>query len=45
LCTRGRAFPLSMLSSRMKCPSCGSVHMAVAFSLPGNTNTAAARVR
>lgn len=34
LCTRGRAFPLALLASRLKCPRCGSVHIAVVFDPP-----------
>jgi hypothetical protein len=34
VCTRGRAFPLSRLDSRLKCPRCGSREMAVLFEPP-----------
>ncbi|WP_221151610.1 hypothetical protein [Rhizobium binae] len=29
--TRGRDFPLSMLSQRMRCPVCGSRRVAIAY--------------
>jgi hypothetical protein len=32
--TRGRAFPLSMLDSRLKCPRCGSRRVVIAFQPP-----------
>jgi hypothetical protein len=38
--TRGRAFPLSSLESRLKCPQCGSRRIVVMFEPP----TARARV-
>ncbi|WP_221097493.1 hypothetical protein [Rhizobium binae] len=31
--TRGRVFPLSMLSQRMRCPVCGSRRVAIAYLL------------
>lgn len=34
LWTRGRAFPLGMLASRLKCPRCGSRRVAVYFEPP-----------
>ncbi len=34
VCTRGRAFPLSRLESRLRCPKCGSRQMVVMFSVP-----------
>lgn len=33
--TRGAAFPLDMLASRLKCPRCGSRRVRVAFTPPG----------
>ena len=32
--TRGRAFPLSRLDSRLRCPHCGSRHVVVLFQPP-----------
>lgn len=32
--TRGRAFPLTSLESRLKCPRCGSRRVRVAFGVP-----------
>jgi hypothetical protein len=32
--TRGRAFPLTGLESRLKCPRCGSRKVRVAFTVP-----------
>ena len=43
--TRGRAFPISMLSSRMRCPKCGSREVAVRLMLPGSVLAASARAR
>jgi hypothetical protein len=43
LWTRGRAFPVSMLSSRMRCPKCGSREVSVRLSLPGSVVEAQAR--
>jgi DNA-directed RNA polymerase subunit RPC12/RpoP len=37
VCTRGRAFPLSQLHSRLRCPRCGSRNIAVMFEPPANT--------
>jgi hypothetical protein len=34
--TRGRDFPLAMLSQRMRCPVCGSRRVAIAY-LPKDT--------
>ena len=45
LWTRGRAFPISTLSSRMRCPKCGSREVTVRLTLPGSVLAAAARVR
>ncbi len=41
VCTRGRAFPLSRLESRLRCPRCGNRRMVVMFEPP----TSAARAR
>lgn len=32
--TRGSAFPLARLESRLKCPRCGSRRVRLAFSVP-----------
>ncbi len=32
--TRGAAFPVSMLESRLKCPRCGSRRVVLLFDLP-----------
>ena len=32
--TRGRAFPLSRLESRLRCPRCGSRHVVVLYQPP-----------
>jgi hypothetical protein len=32
--TRGRAFPLSQLDSRLRCPRCGSRYVAVFYEPP-----------
>lgn len=34
VCTRGAAFPLSRLDSRLKCPRCGNPRMVVMFDPP-----------
>lgn len=34
--TRGRAFPVSMLESRLKCPRCGSRRIVLLFDLPAS---------
>ena len=34
VCTRGRAFPLSSLESRLRCPRCGNRRMVVMFEPP-----------
>jgi hypothetical protein len=38
--TRGRAFPLSRLESRLRCPMCGSREVVLLFSVPRNAATA-----
>lgn len=43
LWTRGAGFPVSMLSSRMRCPKCGSRDVSVRLSLPGSVLAAQAR--
>src|SRR5262245_24062432 len=43
LWTRGRAFPISMLSSRMRCPKCGAREVSVRLSLPGSVLEAQAK--
>ena len=35
--TRGRAFPLSRLESRLRCPKCGSRNVVVLYQPPVNT--------
>jgi hypothetical protein len=39
--TRGRAFPLGLLESRLRCPRCGSRRVRVAFSVPPQSARAA----
>ncbi len=41
--TRGRAFPLSALASRLRCPHCGSRQVTLIYSLPTNANVASGR--
>jgi len=36
--TRGGAFPISMLSERLKCPRCGSRRVALMFNLSGHSD-------
>jgi hypothetical protein len=36
VCTRGRAFPLSQLASRMMCPNCGDRRVLLTFEVPGS---------
>jgi hypothetical protein len=36
VCTRGRAFPLSRLASRMMCPNCGERNVWLTFEAPGS---------
>jgi DNA-directed RNA polymerase subunit RPC12/RpoP len=42
VCTRGRAFPLSSLESRLKCPRCGNRRMVVMFEPPARPVLASA---
>jgi hypothetical protein len=35
VCTRGRAFPLARLASRMMCPNCGERQVLITFEVPG----------
>ena len=37
LCTRGHAFPLSMLASRLKCPRCRGTRITVIFEPPSTS--------
>jgi hypothetical protein len=37
--TRGRAFPLSRLESRLRCPRCGSRYMVVLYEPPSRAAT------
>ena len=41
--TRGEAFPLNVLESRMRCPRCGSRKVTVLFEVPNEPKTAAGR--
>jgi hypothetical protein len=43
--TRGEAFPLELLESRMRCPRCGSRKVTVLFEVPNQPKSAAGRVR
>ena len=43
--TRGRAFPLSLLASRLRCPRCGSRQVRLIYSTPTNANVASGRAR
>lgn len=43
VCTRGRAFPLAWLASRLKCPRCGCRRMSVMFDPPRQTYAAGMR--
>lgn len=36
VCTRGRAFPLARLASRMMCPNCGERQVWLTFEVPGS---------
>jgi hypothetical protein len=36
VCTRGRAFPLARLASRLRCPNCGERHVHILFDVPGS---------
>jgi hypothetical protein len=38
--TRGPNFPISRLESRLMCPRCGSRHVVLMFSAPGESRTA-----
>ena len=38
--TRGRGFPLSLLESRLRCPSCGSRDVVLLITIPRETQTA-----
>ena len=41
--TRGQAFPLNLLESRMRGPRCGSRRVTVLFEVPNQPKTTAAR--
>jgi hypothetical protein len=41
--TRGAAFPLARLESRLKCPRCGSRRIALMFSVPSVPSAQRAR--
>ena len=41
--TRGRAFPLSRLETRLRCPKCGSRNIVVLFQAPNNAAVATMR--
>ena len=34
ICTRGKSFPMDLLSQRLKCPRCGSRRVRLFFSFP-----------
>jgi hypothetical protein len=36
VCTRGRAFPLARLASRLRCPNCGEWNVHILFDVPGS---------
>jgi DNA-directed RNA polymerase subunit RPC12/RpoP len=40
VCTRGRAFPLSSLESRLRCPRCGNRRKVVMFQPPARAASA-----
>jgi hypothetical protein len=42
VCTRGRAFPLAGLASRLRCPRCGCRQIAVMFDPGRNVNVRSA---
>lgn len=42
--TRGHAFPVGMLQSRLKCPRCGDRRVIVVFTSRGKSPVAAMRV-
>jgi hypothetical protein len=37
--TRGKAFPLSRLESRLRCPMCGSRDVVLLFTVPSERQT------
>jgi hypothetical protein len=41
--TRGAAYPISNLASRLKCPSCGSRRVALVFHMPKEPKAVTAR--
>jgi hypothetical protein len=43
--TRGEAFPLDLLESRMRCPRCGSRRVTVLFEVPNEPKSAEGWVR
>jgi hypothetical protein len=45
LWTRGRDFPVGLLSERMRCPKCGSRRVAIGITMPGNAGAAKAAGR
>ena len=38
ICTRGRNFPIGLLSSRLKCPRCGSMRVRVVWEFPSRAH-------
>jgi hypothetical protein len=42
--TRGRAFPLGMIESRLRCPRCGSRRVRVAFTPPAGSGRIAVQI-
>ena len=43
--TRGEAFPLDQLASRLKCPKCGLMKVRVYFEVPNQPNANAVASR
>lgn len=43
--TRGHRFPLSDLSSRLKCPRCGSRRVTLLYTLPSDASDLRAAIR
>jgi hypothetical protein len=43
--TRGEAFPLDQLASRLKCPQCGLMKVRVYFEVPNQPNARAVGIR
>jgi hypothetical protein len=43
--TRGEAFPLDQIATRLKCPRCGNRNVQVVFEVPNQPNARAAATR